>query len=560
MDVDDRPPPTEEALEVRRRMLIKALQKDPVAAASYASESPEGLYFSVLDEVICNDDIKLTTMAVKEAGLKPTKTGLVGGKKAQSTARVAMQSTSEPHFRFLAEECKVFEGLDEGAQADAAAALSRLLAKSLGDKQKLPVASLALDHFKRITDTAGHNPLFSDLIKVPEAEKGKESDVLELLKLVKAKGVDLLSGKDGSKFFGILHYAALKSYCKVADLAVELGADYGALWEVPGPTAGIKLRITPLQASLCVDHAGKLPSFFLHSIEKYGIKPVTEGVPGIEQPFLGVVDGRIAPTDAFPIIASVAKRWKDVLDPRYYPPGANEAVGNAISAAMQTAPTEDNIKILEFLLTAGFEHVTELANQPVVPSSKGRSASYVGNSAQLAFSQDNWQALYLLLKHTGVKVTIPFNGVSLADSIRRHGCPDRRIVVLVKAAVRREETEAEKAKVVATNSAVPSNAFEDPTTKVLSAAEEKKKAKKREQKKKAKAKKRAAAAAVGGSPAGSAAAGAGAEASDSDSSGTDDEEAGLDEEERMLARAPTFDLEKEKAARKARAEAEAASK
>jgi hypothetical protein len=116
------------------------------------------------------------------------------------------------------------------------------------------------------------------------------------------------------------------------------------------------------------------------------------------------------------------------------------------------------------------------------------------------------------------------------------------------------ETARAKAEVIAANSAVPSNAFEDPRSKVLTEAEEKKRAKRRAKRKKAKTTKKAAAAK-------DAHAGAGKEegepsSSDSDSSGPDDEEEGKDEEERMLARAPTFDLENEKAARKARAEAE----
>jgi hypothetical protein len=133
----------------------------------------------------------------------------------------------------------------------------------------------------------------------------------------------------------------------------------------------------------------------------------------------------------------------------------------------------------------------------------------------------------------------------------------RSILLQVEAMAQKEREDERKKVVIASNSAVPSNAFEVPGPKVMTEAEEKKKAKKRAAKKKAKEKKRAAAAAATEGHAG-----AGKEAnngadSESDSSGTDEEEAGMNEEERMLARAPTFDLEKEKAARKARAEKEA---
>jgi hypothetical protein len=138
---------------------------------------------------------------------------------------------------------------------------------------------------------------------------------------------------------------------------------------------------------------------------------------------------------------------------------------------------------------------------------------------------------------------------SAIEYAEREGAP-RSLLLKLRAMAKQQQAEAEKAKVIAANSAVPSNTFEDPTRKVLTEAEEKKKARKREQKKKAKAKKKAAAKEA---HAGAGKEGAEVISSDSDSSGPDDEEEGMDEEERMLARAPTFDLEKERAARKAEA-------
>jgi hypothetical protein len=202
----------------------------------------------------------------------------------------------------------------------------------------------------------------------------------------------------------------------------------------------------------------------------------------------------------------------------------------------------------------------------------------IGSPVALAAYYQDWEALRMLVQ-LGGHVTrqhhgpLPY-GVPLPPHyhillpasffVRKGGtCDDRRVIALVEAAAKKEIAGTEGAELKAPTKAAPaasvgtlaSNAAEDDSFKrVTTEKEEKQKAKRRAQKKKAKAKKRAAAKEAN--------AGAGKEAdpgpdSDSDSSGTDEEEAGMDEEERMLARAPTFDLEKEKAARKARAEAEA---
>jgi hypothetical protein len=214
--------------------------------------------------------------------------------------------------------------------------------------------------------------------------------------------------------------------------------------------------------------------------------------------------------------------------------------------------------LLEALLSAGLDYLDEALNSvAVIPIG-------VGTAVQIAALSANTAGLRLLLQQPSCRVTFKHSGPlpfglkmpprgkifeAVEDSMT--GCPDRRLVALVRAKAKKEKEEAANGRVTnAGAGAGGSNTFEDPSVRVLTAAEEKKKAKKRAAKKKAKAKKRAAEA--------SAAGGAGTAAAaddDSDSSGTDEEEAGMDEEERMLARAPTFDLEKEKAARKAKKEA-----
>jgi hypothetical protein len=225
-------------------------------------------------------------------------------------------------------------------------------------------------------------------------------------------------------------------------------------------------------------------------------------------------------------------------------------------------------RCLEALLSAKLPGLQEFCSQ-VTRQDDGKGHFFHATPPCALANCSEWDLLATLLHHyPDLPVTVPGriegpdgtliqNLLCVVDSAERHGAP-RALLLKLRANANQQRTEAEKAGTVAANSAAPSNAFEDPTNKVLTEAEEKKKAKKRKKKKKAKAKKRGAAAKKEGH------AGAGkedgeADSSDSDSSGPDADEEGMGEEERMLARAPTFDLEKEKAARKARAEAEKAS-
>jgi hypothetical protein len=198
------------------------------------------------------------------------------------------------------------------------------------------------------------------------------------------------------------------------------------------------------------------------------------------------------------------------------------------------------------------------------------------------YKEPRWQCALALLRYGGASVTFKAEGrgdpaPSVAEFIRDNGCPNRLFKIAFDAAYKKEKEEERLAKEKAAGkyaiadkekgevgggsaaSKAPkvddaTNAFEDPAQKPLTEKQAKEKARKKAAKKKAKAKKKAAAKEAS---AGACGAGGAMDVSDSDSSGEDEEEAGMDEEERMLARAPTFELEKERAARKARAEAEA---
>jgi hypothetical protein len=249
-------------------------------------------------------------------------------------------------------------------------------------------------------------------------------------------------------------------------------------------------------------------------------------------------------------------------------------------------------KCLEYLLTSKVAGIEALCKNPCVyPIPADAPMRQMGEFLESrptddAAARKDWEMVSLLLKYVptvpvtrrgrilsrdGKPTVATLSSVSeIVDLEYKKGgpnAPPRSLVLQLNAMAAREMETKERGGSKGKRddgraSSAPEGAFEDPEVHfVTSEKEEKKRAKRREQKKKAKAKKKAAAKVV-------AHAGAGKEAdaassSEDDSSGGEDETEGMDEEERMLARAPTFDLEKEKAARKARAleeEAEAAKK
>jgi hypothetical protein len=185
--------------------------------------------------------------------------------------------------------------------------------------------------------------------------------------------------------------------------------------------------------------------------------------------------------------------------------------------------------------------------------------NYRAMLAQKAVRESRWGIAFECVKN-GARVTLATNDCPSVYDLTKTHCPHRGLRLAIDAAYKKEKEEEKATKEAAAPAkatpASTTNAFEDPSTRVLSEREVKEKARKKAAKKKAKAKKKAAAKAA------NAGAGVAKDAVDSDGdstddSGVDEEEMAMTEEERMLARAPTFDLEKEKAASKARAEAEA---
>jgi hypothetical protein len=411
---------------------------------------------------------------------------------------------------------------------------------------------------------SGYNPFLGVLSDFGECTMEEQHAISYLLKC-KAAGMDIIHVDDPEAVkpnaCTLVHLAAEAGYNKLVDLAIELqGPESVESWVgKQGPDSG-KIIYTPLTMAL---RAKKFETA-LHLLRRHKAKAAYKGdLPhGVVQPLVSALTLRDDGA-AVPVVKQLISQDPSLCDSSSYKNAAT------IATTIHKCASYNLPRCLEALLSANLPGVEQLSMlEQRLDALVGGDRWATMTPAQLAAGTGHWETLQILLQRFP-EISVTSHGSetrsdgtfirhvpTVEESVKAKGAP-RSILLQVEAMARRQKAEIQKAAVVATNSAVPSNAFEDPTKKVLTESEEKKKAKKREQKKEAKARKRAAAAA---STEGNA--GAGKEVdiavdSDSDSSGSDDEEAGMNEEERMLARAPTFDLEKEIAARKARAEAEA---
>jgi hypothetical protein len=295
-----------------------------------------------------------------------------------------------------------------------------------------------------------------------------------------------------------------------------------------------------------------------------------------DYPDVGRVQSAVGHQDlALTLLRAMIARDKLLIDPLRYVTAGVVPTSAGINTPMQAAVMARNRRFLEVLLSSPLVQKKEEALAQVCVSDDHPKKLLYYLPLQLAAVSKDWSTCSIILQHTkasvlsrpSAPVRLPCVVLEPAYEIIKRSCTDRALLTLVEAAAARERSERTAAGTTAGGTA-PSNASmsasnvpEDPSARVLTEREVKQKEKKKAAKKKAKAKKRERAKEAAGGSA-DAAAGAGTaeplSSDDADSSGTDEEEAGMTEEERMLARAPTFDLEKEKAARKARAEREAA--
>jgi hypothetical protein len=438
--------------------------------------------------------------------------------------------------------------------------------------------------FDGFTDAEGNSQLWRFLCAPDKMDRLDEKRVLELLQRLHAAGSGTLTAPifyEDYEDWTPLHAFAYQGWTTVVDFLVEtVGISCDVIATQKGGTDHGR-RFTPLTMSIPRGHSETV----LLLVLKYKARSVLEGLSGAEQPIIMLMNyeephaERIKQGEDLRILKAMIKNDRDIImDQRYYGPTPDmHKLGNPISWLFMLRVKRNDL--LSCLLEAGLEGTKEAVNAIACVRSTSSDPSKtfgIGPPSAIAANVGDWEALKLLIRH-GATVTYqgqvslplpyglpaPLGSFILPSALRitRAFCTDRRLLALVEAAARREITEAIGSNTAAGDASAAStpesNVAEDSTFKaVTSEKEEKKKAKKRAAKKKAKEKKRADAATK------EAHVGAGKEAegndSDSDSSGEDEEEAALDEEEKMLARAPTFDLEKERAVRKARAEAEAA--
>jgi hypothetical protein len=397
----------------------------------------------------------------------------------------------------------------------------------------------------------------------------EEEHAISYLLKCKAAGMDIIhlraEGVGTSDSCTLVHLAAMVGYNKLLDLAIQLqgpGSVDSCYVRKEGESEEVS-RLTPLTTAL---YNTKLDTA-LHLLRHHKAKAAYRGgvFEVLEQPLIlaiGLADDAVA----LPVVKELIQQDSSLCDLECYR-------GETVETTPVLFCCQLNLPhCLEALLSADLPGVQEMCTlHGSFPDEAVQERVKFVTPAQVVAAQARWDMLALLLRYCpDISVIAPGRKVghdgtllqylpSVEEWVKGRGAP-RHILVQVEAMAQKQRAEEKKQKVIAANSAIPSNAFEVPGSRVLTETEEKKKAKKKEAKKKAKERKRAAAAAA---KEGHAGAGKEAECRDSssdDSSGTDEEEAGMTEEERMFARAPTFDLEKERAARKARAEEEARTK
>jgi hypothetical protein len=410
-----------------------------------------------------------------------------------------------------------------------------------------------------LTFCLGSNIAIKVLVQDRECIMDEESAISFLLKF-QAAGIDIIHEREEEvgtpHAFTLVHLAAFLGYSKLLDWAIDLqGPAYvDASYRGQEQSGRIVMR-TPLAAAL----RHKQVDTALHLLQHHKATAAykSDDFEGPDQPVMYTIHWQDDEA-ALPVVKELIKRDASLCDLDCYRSHGSNGSVNPISECYNY----NLIRCLETLLSAGLPGVQELcAQEHTLTVRAGEySANVIATAAWMAAARAHWEALALLLHYCPrISVVSPVKPVESHGNCARNfpsveelvmaSEASRSIKVQVEAKAQKERAEKKKAEAVAATSVMPSNIFEEPGRKVSTEAQEKKKARKKAAKKRAKEKKKAARGGAGGTAAD--------EGSDSDSSGTGEEEAGMDEEEKMLARAPTFDLEKEKAARKARAAAEA---
>jgi hypothetical protein len=441
------------------------------------------------------------------------------------------------------------------------------------------VLSLLVLDGARFTSSNGVNEVMLSHLFETDGCIMEEEHAIALLRKCKEAGWDIIHKRqpavDLPDVQQLVHLASIHGCNKLVDLAIEfqgrscLTASYWHSANAAHTDGSAVLLVTPLTVAILNKQFGT--ALFLLREHRVLAAYKDALFDPLEQPLIVALetaeDELVVPT-----VEALIKRDPSLCDLDCY---REEEVDNPIMSACKN----NMFRCLEVLLRAKLPGVEEQCRKECVTAVVGSRIFKLTPAAAFACNR-NWGMVTLMLScYPSIPVTAK-RGTVGSDGAGGSGGPDvhprfpsilaevrrgdskapRSLIVMVEAIARKQIQEAvAKATATSSGAVVSSNAFEDPSVKMLTVAQEKKKAKKRAAKKRAKERKRAAAAeeaAVAGVGANAGAGKANGD-TDSDSSGTDDEEKGMDEEEKTMHRAPTFDLEKERAARKAERDAEA---
>jgi hypothetical protein len=555
------------ALHERRRQILRmALRRSDTPAIlnqRYLQQDGDGKReYDLMEDAVRTGDANLVKMLMEEFGAKLDFEGhptLPGADMKFVTLAAALTVPSQLVINYL-DEKHVLEDWPEKfskiGQDQLALQLSRCAGIAAGNEisilsrpQGLQRLRWLLEHgFTKTYDSSRSNLLVCEVLRSPD---GGEASVLEVLRLCHEFGCNLSLATNsipGVKAITLLHLAAAYDFLQVIDFGAGIvGIDVNSLSFTDKE---------PWNKRTAFSEAVDRQQFRAarHLFEKWNAKALVCGTAGVSQGLSYLVSKK--GPESLSLLRAVVDRHKDLFNQDYYPPpppGARLVLANPVAMAAAAQGTGHS-EALDILLQSGLEGLDKAINEFAVFN------QHVGTAAAIAAHSAGWARVAQLVK-AGASVTIKYKGESLphglvtrslkalpsvAEAVAK-GCPDRLVTGLVEAAGQKERGSAALGSSAPTTSGTGSNAFEDPSVKVLTEAEAKKKAKRREQKKKAKAKKKATAASAGSGV---------LDDQDSSSSGTSDDEVGLDDEERMMAHAPAFDLEKERAARKAKAEEE----
>jgi hypothetical protein len=568
-----RRPATEELRAGRRQMIQMLFDLRPDVSSLRRIHRPKGgplFEFTLLEEAIAVNDPLLAKLAL-DNGIKvlfsDEPSGLRQGAIRPATFSLIRDALADKVLLYLAEHEALLDASKYSEKRRyemvtwcCACAVLSIAPPPESVRCTKEKASNFVDAYlragnKAMLDESGNNILVAGLFG---REDATEADILAVLQRFYEAGADLKTPWSDPilRDWTLLHCAAHSGFRDIIDFAITVvGVPIESI--AHGKEAHqLDRKITPLGAALDAHNVDAA----IHLVKRHGAKACVLGLDGDDQAI-----GRLVAVKEVPearivlLVKEMLRSQPDLLDLKYHAPalGGEQGYPGVLGGFMMWRWHG----VVETLLNPSNLHVREAVDCVTV------AGQAVGSAVQCASLYQDWKMVAILVR-AGAKVTtnnkgpLPFGLVlkpemgflpSCLDMVRRF-CKDRAVRMLVEAKAEKENTEGKKGDAAASTgvagSTLPSETFEDPSFKpVLTEKEEKKKAKKRAAKKKAKEKKRAAA------KEGNAGAGKVESDNDSDSSGTDEEEKGMDEEERMLARAPTFDLEKEKAARKARAEA-----